>query len=342
MPTWWNNEPTWERATAIVCAGVVAFAIVWWAWAAFPQTSWSRTKSWFSEHAQPVMLETRSITKRDGSFYLYGREVPELMGAAVDTAPLHTNRERIVCRKCGQVFNPLWVAKRRAFANHMSDGAHEIAHLDNEEWDAMHSAFVDTPPADRALIQRVHNERTTEWARERQQALTAVLPRVGAHRLHDEPAPTRQLPVVQTHRAPEVIETAEIVAETVTETPKHAKDIFGNNGADETWADVLHNMPEGEIVPSGTSTHEGPDALTADEIDDARWGAEFAASAKRIEDAGKACTAALVEVCPEWEQMFAELDARLAAEREAHERNVKVAEAAVADIESSLSLVRAG
>lgn len=92
--------------------------------------------------------------------------------------------------------------------------------------------------ADYAEIGRVHSDRTADWAEQRAAEAAAA-----GH--VDPPEP-------------------------VTVTKRYAKDLFGRDGADESWAVALHNAPEGQLLPAGT-----PDVTIDDiddrDVDDARW-----------------------------------------------------------------------
>lgn len=310
MSNVWREEPRWEHWLVFLCVAV----LIWFA----TRNRWSGVRKWFAEHSQPIFLETRSITRVDGSFYLY--DTPVLAGGSVPA----------VTRVGNKMMTSTDVEVLRAQPG-----------LDDEQRAALNTATIYMPLADRVLIERTHRDRTADWATERQQ----ILARIDAqHPI--ETAPTTRLPVmvvttpVKTPMADTIV-TAEIVAETAfvepTKVPKHAKGMF-NDGADENWGAVLAATPEGQIEVPGFTTHPGPDTLTAEEIDDARWGAEMFAAFSRIDDARDTCNAALIEINPAWETMFAEIDAHLENDARNHAANLA---AAADDIESSLSLVHA-
>lgn len=58
--------------------------------------------------------------------------------------------------------------------------------------------------------------------------------------------------------------------EPVTVTKRYARDVFGRDGADESWAVALHNAPEGQLLPAGTP-EVTIDDIDDRAIDDARW-----------------------------------------------------------------------
>lgn len=172
------------------------------------------------------------------------------------------------------------------------------------------SALAHVPLADRVLFERTHIERLDEagWR-----------PGTGGDGLPhlDEP-------------------------ETVTKTRKSSRDVFGNDGADESWADVLHNAPEGEIVRRGVSVHEGPDALTVDEIEDAWYGAKFQALDAELERQRHASNVRLMaEMGPGVIALCNELVARDAAEAARHDANILAAEIELADMSGELVLAGA-
>lgn len=92
--------------------------------------------------------------------------------------------------------------------------------------------------ADYAEIGRVHSDRTADWAKQRAAEAAAA-------GYVDPP-------------------------ETVTVTKRHARDVFGRDGADESWATVLHNLPDGQLLPEGTPEVTIDDIDDRD-LDDARW-----------------------------------------------------------------------
>lgn len=145
-------------------------------------------------------------------------------------------------------------------------------------------------------------------------------------------------PVIEVVEDTTVI-TAGFPAEVVTKTPKYARDLFGNDGADESWADVLHNMPEGEIERRGVSTHPGPAALTDDEITDAWYGAKFQALDTELERQRNEANARWVEVFgPEWLDECNAIRQAEIDEQARHDANLLAAEIDLLDISGEIVL----
>lgn len=233
-----------------------------------------------------------------------------------------SRRYAVRCANCYEQFNPQTPHGMVPVVNCLADGAHAIGF-------------------EAETVARKRMELAAETARVRYERQTAAgwRPGTGGDGLPPHtPKAIEPPPVIEVVEDTTVI-TAGFPAEVVTKTPKHARDLFGNDGADESWADVLHNMPEGEIERRGVSTHPGPAALTDDEITDAWYGAKFQALDKELERQRNEANARWVDVFgPEWLDECNAIRQAEIDEQARHDANLLAAEIDLLDISGEIVL----
>lgn len=105
--------------------------------------------------------------------------------------------------------------------------------------------------------------------------------------------------------------------ETVTATKRSSRDVFGRDGADESWATVLHNLPDGQLLPEGTPEVTIDDIDDRD-LDDARWDQIWRDFDDRREAERYVSHAEWADRYPEMRRVFAHLDRVEIVAHEAH------------------------
>jgi len=266
---------------------------------------------WWSGHSEPV----REVTAPDGGFYLTRVDMPalELRSRPLNGAQGHS------------------VVQPRSGEPTPADEMREAAQRLDERWQTWPGsilmlradtpregvAVIDTPaksldPYDDPDLRKLYGPGELRRREVRLADEAAVLAgrereaqwqvRRDAEIAHDvEVPPATQLPAIPN----------DTLGMGTLAKPEHI-------GADETWADELHAIvtdpdKRGQLLPEGMPDpviEEFYASLTDDEMDAARYAAEWRALDNRLERIRRECTANLVGMHPDMDRLFREMDDR--------------------------------